>query len=376
MEAASEQGLAEYRANHVPLYNAQPLKLGVFAINLSNHVLVSNVPTSFEMSWPHSLAIATQVDRMGWEVIVPAARWRGYGGTANFHNRTFETLTYAAGLLASTKQAMVFSTVHVSVINPVVAAKAIATLDHISNGRAGLNVVMGWFAEEMAMLGVVLREHGNRYDYGAEWLQVVEKLWRETEPFDFAGDYLQLKGAQADPKPIQPRPVLINAGGSPAGIEFSARFADFNFTIFDAEEVAAAYVRRIRERAWSEYKRKIGMMTTCVVVCRDTEREAQQAYQAILDHADWDSVRRYAAAQGLNLDNLDESQRGPIMEKFAAGAASNPLVGTPEQVVEKFQSIKRAGIDGVLVGLVDYVEELSYFEDRVMPLMKQSGLRL
>ena len=372
----SDEMLAEYRAAHVPLYNEQPLKLGLFAVNLSNSVLCSSVPTSFEVSWPHSLAIAEQVDRMGLEAIVPAARWCGYGGKTNYHNRTFETLTYAAGLLASTKNTMVFSTLHVSVVNPIMAAKAIVTLDHISNGRAGLNIVMGWNAPEMEMIGVELREHTNRYNYGAEWIEIVDKIWQENEPFDFSGKYFNLKSVQGDPKPIQPRPVLVNAGGSPTGIEFSARHADFNFTGFNTEEHATEYVKKIQSQAWSNHKRKIGMLTTLVVVCRDTEEEARAAYQSILDNGDRVAVDNYTASLGINLADFDEVMRKEYLEKFIAGAGSTPLVGTPEQVVEGFASVKKAGIDGVLIGLIDYVEELKYFEERVMPLMKQKGLRI
>lgn len=368
--------LAEYRATHVPLYNAQPLKLGVFATNLSNHIICSSVPTSFEMSWQHSLAIAQQVDKMGFEVIVPAARWLGYGGETDFHGRTFETLTYAAGLLANTKNAMVFSTIHAAIVNPIVAAKAIATIDHISNGRAGLNIVMGWYAKEMAMLGVELREHANRYDFGGEWIEIVNRIWQESEPFDFKGEYFDLHGVVGNPKPVQPRPVLINAGASPAGIEFSARHADFNFTIFDTEEYATGYVNKIRKQAWDQHRRNIGMLTTCVVVCRDTEEEAMAAYRSIVDNADWVAANNYLASQNADLSGLSEAARAEFMEKFVAGAASQPLVGTPEQVVEAFASIKRAGIDGVLIGLIDYVDELKYFEERVLPLMKQKGLRI
>lgn len=374
--AMSEDALAEYRAAHVPLYNEQPLKLGIFAANISNHVLCSSVPTSFEVSWPHSLAIAQQVERMGLEVIVPAARWLGYGGETNFHGRTFESLTYAAGLLASTKNVMVFSTIHASVVNPIMAAKAITTLDHISNGRAGLNIVMGWYAKEMNMLGVKLREHTNRYDYGAEWIDIIERVWQEDVPFDFDGEYFNLKSVEGDPKPIQPRPVLINAGASPAGIDFSARHADFNFTVFDTEDHAARYVRKIREKAWDDHHRNIGMLTTIVVVCRDTEEEAKAAYRSIVDHADWVAADNYLAAQNVNLDKFEEQARKDFLEKFAAGAVSQPLVGTPEQVVEGLASVRNAGIDGVLIGLIDYVEELKYFEERVLPLMKQKGLRI
>ena len=368
--------LARFRAANVPLYNRQPLKLGLFATNLSGHVLCSAVPSTFEVTWPHSLTLARQADAMGFEVLIPAARWLGYGGKTDLHSRTFETLTYAAGLLASTKNIMVFSTIHASVNNPVIAAKAITTLDHISNGRAGLNVVMGWYAKEMAMLGVELRDHVNRYTYGAEWIDIVQRLWTDNQPFNFEGQYFHLEGARSDPKPIQPRPVIANAGASPAGMAFSARHADFNFTIFDTEDDAQQYVSKIRNQAWNDHRRTIGMLTTCVVVCRDTEAEAIAAHRAIVNHGDLAAAQIYIASQGIDLDSFPKPQRDAFMDKFFAGAASTPIVGTPAQVVEQFASIKNAGIDGVLIGLVDYVEELPYFEARVMPLLKQRGLRV
>ena len=118
------------------------------------------------------------------------------------------------------------------------------------------------------------------------------------------------------------------------------------------------------------------MLTTCVVVCRDTETEAKAAHRQIVDHGDFEAARTYIASQGVDIDSFPEAQRTAFLEKFYAGAASTPIVGTPEQVVEQFASIKSAGIDGVLIGLADYAEELKYFEQRVMPLLKQRGLRV
>lgn len=365
--------LAEYRAAHVPLFNDQPLKLGVFSVNSNGSVFMSDPPSSFEVSWPHSLAIAEQVDRMGFEMIVPVARWQGFGGTTNWAGENFETLTYAAGLAARTSQVMTFATVHASVVNPVAAAKAITTIDHISNGRAGLNVVMGWNEAEMAMLGVTMREHGDRYKMGAEWLEIVDRLWTETGSFDYDGDYFQLKGLEASPKPIQLRPVVINAGGSPAGIDFSAHYADVNYTVFTTAEQASGYCAKIREKAFGDYGRTLQMVTMVIVVCRDTEEEAKAAYQSIIDHGDWEAAGNFA--RGLNIQTYSEHLKPELLAKFVAGSGGHAIVGTPEQVVDGLREVKQAGIDGVFLGLIDYVEELKYFDERVMPLLRQAGLR-
>ena len=368
--------IAAYRAAHVPLYNQQPLKLGLFSVNCNNSVLCSDTPTSFEVTWEHSLAIAQLADEIGFEVIVPVARWLGFGGRMNFHGNAFETLTYAAGLAARTRNIMIFATIHAPVVNPIMAAKAIATIDHISGGRAGLNIVMGWYAEEMKMLGIEMREHGNRYHYGAEWIEVIERLWSSDAPFNFSGEYFDLVGCESNPKPVQPRPVLVNAGGSPAGIDFSARHADFNFTNFTTEEQAARYTKRFREKAWDDYGRTAGMLTMVVVVCRDTEAEAKAAYQSILDNGDWVAADNYIAGLSINPGAHEEHLRREFVQKFVAGAGSQALVGTPEQVADGFAAIKAAGIDGVFLGMIDYINELKYFSEKVMPILKQRGLRV
>src|SRR3546814_16504585 len=83
-------------------------------------------------------------DRMGLDFLVSVARWSGFDGPSRFAQEAFETLTYIAGLAAVTNRILVFSTVHVPIVHPLIAAKAMATIDHISGGRGGLKIVMGW----------------------------------------------------------------------------------------------------------------------------------------------------------------------------------------------------------------------------------------
>jgi FMNH2-dependent dimethyl sulfone monooxygenase len=91
-----------------------------------------------------NLALGRLLDDAGIDFMLPIARWIGYGGETDFHGGVLETMTWAAGLLASTKDISVFATIHTAANHPVVVAKQIATIDHIGNGRAGLNIVAGW----------------------------------------------------------------------------------------------------------------------------------------------------------------------------------------------------------------------------------------
>ncbi len=95
----------------------------------------------------------------------------------------------------------------------------VTTIDHISGGRMGLNVTAGYFKPEYDIFGVELPEHDVRYELADEWVEIAERLWaNEEQEFDFDGQFFNLKGAQAHPKPVQsPRPMVMSAGSSPAG---------------------------------------------------------------------------------------------------------------------------------------------------------------
>ena len=81
--------------------------------------------------------------------------------------------------MAQTRAICVFATVHVPLINPVLAAKQVVTIDHAAQGRFGLNIVSGWNASEFAMFGVPLLEHDERYAYSEEWLTIAKRIWSD-----------------------------------------------------------------------------------------------------------------------------------------------------------------------------------------------------
>lgn len=371
----TEDQIAEYRAAHVPLFNEQKLKLGLFGTNVSNGLTMTSAPTTFRPTWHQNLAIAQAADRMGMELLVPVARWRGFGGSTNFNGTSLETYTWAAGLAQATENIMVFATTHLPTVEPVVAAKMAATIDHIAQGRFGLNAVMGWFSPEMEMFGKGQRTHDDRYAFGDEWMTIVKQLWTEPNTFDFNGTYLSAHGAQAEPKPIQPGgPVLVNAGNSPAGIEFSAKHVDFNFATIDTLENAAAYSQKVRSIAAERYQRKIGLMTYAFVICRDTEEEAQAVADAILEAGDWEGAKSLMSVLGMQSESYSEQIRA-FQERFILGYGGYPIIGTPEKVVSELGTLSAAGMDGVIVGFLDYEKELATFERDVMPLLVQAGLR-
>src|SRR5215467_2138082 len=185
------------------LNDENALKLGVFATNLRGGVTLSDVDGNLKGNWDETLRLAQWADRLGIDAVVPIARWRGYGGKANLGDRSFETFTWAAGLLSQTERIMVFSTFHVPLGHPVLAAKMGATVDHISGGRWGLNIVAGWNASELAMFGLTQREHDQRYEVAAEWAEALKQLWTVSGESDYRGEYIEVNAGFSEPKPVQ-----------------------------------------------------------------------------------------------------------------------------------------------------------------------------
>ena len=90
----------------------------------------------------------------GIDFLLPIGRWKGYGGDTDYQGSTFETITWATGLLAKTERITVFGTVHAPLFPPIIAAKQMVTADHVGEGRFGLNIVCGWNEGEFEMFGV------------------------------------------------------------------------------------------------------------------------------------------------------------------------------------------------------------------------------
>jgi FMNH2-dependent dimethyl sulfone monooxygenase len=361
------------------LYSDNRLKLGVFGANVSNGCAATTAPGHLEMNWPNSRDIVTTADRAGFEALVPVARWKGFGGETNFNGTCYETLTWAAGMGAVTNHASIFCTTHVPTIHPVVAAKQCTTIDHLAGGRFALNVVCGWYSQELRMFGLQTMDHDARYAYADEWVEVVRKLWTEEEEFDYDGKFFHIEKGFHQPKPLQrPHPPIMNAGSSGIGARFAAKHADMAFIGFYEEnlEKGKASIAEMRRLGREEFGREFQIWTSCRVVCRATEKEAKDyAHYYIHEKGDFGAVETIIAEQGRKDPNMTPEWYQQMKLRMVAGWGGYPLVGTPAQIVDELIALSRTGLDGIVLSWVNYHEEMRQFIAEVMPLIEQAGLR-
>ena len=138
------------------------IKLGVFGIN-GNGAAFTFHPDRFKCTWDANVRLAQKAEKLGLEGFVSAAHWKSFGGDNHYSGDLMETFAWAGGIAAVTERIGIISTIHVTLIHPVFAAKAEATVDLISKGRAGLNLVLGWYPPDMQLWGLDVKEHGDRF---------------------------------------------------------------------------------------------------------------------------------------------------------------------------------------------------------------------
>lgn len=372
----------ELRATRHPVYNDRKVRLGTFGTNVSGGCAMSSIEGTFDGSWDASLRLARLADDMEFEAIVPVGRWLGFGGDTNFNGAQQEPYTWAAGVAASTEKAGVFVTSHVPTVHPMFAAKQLTTIDHLSHGRAALNIVAGWNAEEMAMFGIDQLSHDERYDLAQEWVDVMIKLWTSEEPVDHDGKYFHLTHARLTPGSVQrPHPVLMNAGGSRSGMHFGARNCDVIFVQpglgeQPVEEVKAK-IDAFKALARDEYSRDIRVWTLAYIVQEDTEKEAQRFLDYyVREKGDWAGAGNLVRSMGIGDNQSIPAEMLEAMKfHFIAGWSGRPIVGTSETVAAQLIELADIGADGILLSWPRYLDDMARFQKETHPLLVEAGAR-
>lgn len=349
-----------------------PLSLGLFMPNCSNSPSISTYkPKPDDWTFESNLQIAQAAESVGFEFLFPIAKWRGYGGPTNYLGTSLETMTWASAILARTSGINVFSTVHVPLFHPVVTAKMGGTLDHIGNGRWGLNVVSGWSEHEFGMMGIEVIPHDERYQRTEAYVEILKGLW--TSPpgtYNHESKWYRITDGWVSPLPQRkPHPPIANAGVSEHAKQMVARLCDWAFISLGAAADAAPVAADLRDRARG-YGRTIKVSTYPIILWGATEREAEEERERIIEQADYVAANNWANGLFTQSGSFDRF----TLQMFAMGGGALPIVGTPEQVADQIARLYRDGIDGLLLCFLDYYEDTLRFDQEISPLLRQMGV--
>jgi len=357
------------------------LMLGLFIPLQQGAWSPSTWPRGTSWSFEFNAECAVRADELGFDLVFGLAQWLGkggYGGQMRFRENATDPLLVTAGLAPLTRNIILISTVHILYgWHPLHLAKFAASIDHMSNGRWGLNVVTGYKKSEYEMFGLEPIEHDLRYEMADEFSVLMRRLWTEDENLSVDGRWWRMKDAFVAPKPVNGTVLMVNAASSGAGLAYAARHSDLIFITSpagaDLDRACAAlpaHNRAIKALARS-HGREVKTIINPHVICGETEREAREQYRAILEHQDPVAADNfYATFAGGD----QASWRAATRDDWIVGGNVH-VVGSPEQVVDAFVRLHEAGCDGVQVNFYDYAPDLERFGARVLPLMKQAGLR-
>lgn len=346
----------------------------------------------------------------------------------HFLNR-FEPLTILSALAAVTSHIGLIGTVSTSYSEPYTVARQFASLDHISNGRAGWNVVTTPLESTALNYNKTIEEHPNhpkRYRIASEYLEVVKGLWDSWEddafirdkesgvffdpsklhPLNHKGEFFAVQGPLNIARSKQGHPIIFQAGSSEAGKDLAAKEADAIFTGQPTLEEAQKFYQDVKSRAEALGRNPddIVILPGLSPIIGSTEEEAEHKYQEIANLVSTDKALDYL---GRYFDHYDFSQHdldAPFPEIGDVGRNSfqsttdrikqeakeqhltlrqvaireatprTPFIGTPEKIADLIQEwFEGRGADGF--NLASSVPNaLNDFVDHVVPILQKRGI--
>jgi alkanesulfonate monooxygenase len=314
-----------------------------------------------------------------------AARAQEEGGfdrvLVPFGSNSPESLIVAAHAAAITEKLGFLIAHRPGFTQPTLAARQLATLDQLTDGRVAVHIITGGADEEMARDGDVGSIKSERYARTDEYLTIVRKEWTASQPFDHKGRFYEARGAFSGVKPAN-LPVFFG-GSSEEAIEVAGRHADVYALWGETLEGVTDTVRAVRRSA-ARYGRNPGFSLSLRPVIADTEEAAWKKADAIVEQ-----VRANREAAGLptsghkpvnagSLRLLDTAQNvrrdtrlwTGVAQLTGAAGNSTGLVGTAEQVADAMLEYYDIGIDHFLIRGFEPLKDSIEYGRELLPVVR------
>ena len=348
------------------------MKFGVFLPNGSNGYIPSAGSPVYLPTYRHNLDISLEAERIGLDFVLSMMKFRGFGGETGYWDACLESFTLMAGIAAATRTIGLFPSISILSQHPALVARMVATIDDISGGRCGLNIVTGWNRAEYAQMGLWPGDehYEHRYDYASEYLAILKTLWRDGR-CSHRGEHFTLDDCTVYPQPGRDIPIVC-AGQSPRGREFVARHADRQFVLTGQSNLKTG-VADIKSRA-AAAGREVGIYALFHLLIADSDDAARAQAEHIVAAADRGALANILASAGLDTnadgtaDQLKAALNQPIEEGNLAFMGIPVIFGAPATVAARIDEVAAdTGIDGMLFSWPDFLPGLRRFGAEVMP---------
>jgi len=383
-----------------------------------------------DVRWYQDIARKAEAARLDAVFLADGPAW--WGSAYRSPNR-FEPITLLTAIATATEKIGLIATASTTFHEPYNLARLFASLDQVSGGRAGWNIVTTWSEAAAHNFGLdAVPGTEERYARAQEFIEVVSKLWDSWEDdavvadrasgvyvdvdkvhtIDHVGRYLKVKGPFSAPRPPQGRPVYVQAGSSNDGRAFAARNAEAIFTAHQTLEDAQAFYRDIKTKAagFGRDADHVKVLPGISPFVADTAREAEDLYRQFNEL----TVPEYGLQQlegmaGVSLRDLDLDERVPVevfggagnvldnnrsrlqvvaniverdrptlrelLHRLAGGRGHNVVHGTPVEIADTIETwFTQGAADGFNVMPPLYPQLLDTFIEKVVPILQERGL--
>jgi pyrimidine oxygenase len=345
----------------------RPLDLGIFLPNAKGGAIMAETsPPQYMPSWKLNALNAKIAEDADFTFLLSMVKWRGFGGVTNHWDFSLESFTLMAACAAVTSRIELYASVAISTIHPAVIAKMTSTIDDISGGRFGVNIVSGWNKLEYQQMGLWRGDEyfKYRYEYATEYLDVLRKLW-ETGRSSHEGRFFKLEDCKSYPTPSRKIPIIC-AGQSERGLRFTAQHADFSFLggQDDSLENLGALNAKLQELARS-FGRDVGAYVLLTVIAEETDEAAFAKRDYFIKHSDKNAMAEWARVAGMDFSRA--SYKDLAVQTFMA----IPYVaGSYQTVADYLDGLAEQGLAGVCFIFPDYEHDLQCLVDNVLPRLK------
>ena len=345
------------------------MDLGVFCPVVNNHNVASENLKTFEPSWELNRDFVLLAEEAGFKFALSQVTLAGWGGKTQHWDKSLESFTLMSALAAATSKIRLYASVAVLTIPPPIIARMAMTIDQISEGRFGVNIVSGYNKKQYAQMDVWPGDEffQTRYDYSTEYVQILKELWSTGES-NFKGKYFQMDHCKLGPLPAHDIEIVC-AGASGRGLDFTAQYGDYSFLMppGGAEGVRKANTDLLE--AGARHGRDVRSYILQMVILADTDEEAQAKIEHYKEGADMEALENALGDALADASGTTAQRIGMLRESVFFGL--NLIAGSPETVARQLREIGDVeGTAGVMLTFDEPMAGLERFVQDVMPQLE------
>ena len=356
---------------------ANAMNVGVFIPIGNNGWLLSENAPQYKPTFDLNKQVTLKAEAHGLDFVLSMIKLRGFGGKTEFWDHNLESFTLMAGLAAVTTRIKLFATVPTLCVPPAITARMAATIDSISNGRFGLNLITGWQKPEYSQMGLWPGDEyfARRYEYLAEYAQILRDLW-ETGRSDLKGSFFQMDDCRLSPQP-QADMKVICAGQSAAGMAFTATYADYNFCFGKGVNTPTAFAPTVArlEDAKARTGRDVSSYVLFMIISDETDEAATVKWEHYKAGADEEAIAWLGVQGAVDTKSAGDTNIRQMADPTSAvNLNMGTLVGSYAKVAQMLDAVATVpGTGGVLLVFDDFLKGLEDFGTRIQPLMRSRG---